>query len=85
MVYNETLLSLYNDAATHMNVASDKPQLYATFIGGSTDMGNVSHVVPSIHPFFSVSDSAVIHTREFQTAAGDADVNAYLRKMFICA
>ena len=37
-----------------------------TFPCGSTDMGNVSHVVPSIHPFYRVGDgSQVNHTREF--------------------
>ena len=34
--------------------------------GGSTDMGNVSHVVPSIHPMVGInSDSAVNHQKEF--------------------
>ena len=33
---------------------------------GSTDMGNVSYVVLSIHPFYSIGDgSQVNHTREF--------------------
>lgn len=39
--------------------------------GGSTDMGNVSHVVPSIHPVVGVLDArGPIHTAEFATAAG---------------
>ena len=32
---------------------------------GSTDMGNVSHVVPSIHPYYKVGNGEVNHTREF--------------------
>ena len=32
---------------------------------GSTDMGNVSHVVPSIHPYYKVGSGEVNHTREF--------------------
>ena len=41
---------------------------------GSTDMGNVSYVVPSIHPMIAVAPSHVsIHTPEFAThARGDA-------------
>lgn len=44
---------------------------------GSIDMGNVSHVVPSIHPWIGVGDpSLVIHSREFadhtMTEAGRA-------------
>ena len=46
---------------------------------GSTDMGNVSHLVPSIHPMIKVApDGVPIHTREFATwalgEAGDAAV-----------
>ena len=36
---------------------------------GSTDMGNVSHLVPSIHPFLSIDSlPAVNHQREFAAA-----------------
>jgi amidohydrolase len=38
----------------------------ATAPMGSTDMGNVSHVVPSIHPCYAIG-TAVNHTREFTT------------------
>ena len=38
---------------------------------GSTDMGDVSHVVPSIHPMLGIVDegTTTIHQREFATAA----------------
>ncbi|ORX60595.1 hypothetical protein DM01DRAFT_1380891 [Hesseltinella vesiculosa] len=36
---------------------------------GSTDMGNVSYSVPSIHPMFGIHTSATNHTREFTAAA----------------
>jgi len=37
---------------------------------GSTDMGNISSLIPSIHPFLSVSAERVPwHSREFATAA----------------
>ena len=72
MVYNDILLSHYKQASRELKIAGDgKEEIYSTFIGGSTDMGNVSHVVPSIHPFYSITDSAIIHTREFQAAAGN--------------
>lgn len=39
--------------------------------GGSTDMGNVSQVVPAIHPFVKIGDSSLTpHTMEFREAAG---------------
>lgn len=40
---------------------------------GSTDMGNVSQVVPSIHPIYSIKTTAANHTRAFAEAAGTAD------------
>lgn len=36
----------------------------------ATDMGNVSHRIPSIHPVFRIVTTAQNHTREFQEAAG---------------
>jgi amidohydrolase len=32
---------------------------------GSTDMGNVTHVVPGIHPMYAVGSGEANHTREF--------------------
>lgn len=40
-----------------------------TQTSGSTDMGNVSHEVPAIHPMLSLDcDPAVNHQREFAAA-----------------
>jgi metal-dependent amidase/aminoacylase/carboxypeptidase family protein len=39
---------------------------------GSTDMGNVSHIVPTIQPYVSVGIPAPIHTAEFAQAARSA-------------
>ena len=37
---------------------------------GSLDMGNVSHVVPTIHPYFNIIESGDVaaHTVEFRDA-----------------
>lgn len=40
---------------------------------GSTDMGNVSQVVPAIHPMICLSDGLTPHTREFAAAAGGTE------------
>ncbi len=38
---------------------------------GSTDMGNVSHIAPAIHPFIAISSHEITaHTEEFKVAAG---------------
>jgi len=39
---------------------------------GSTDVGNVSHVVPTIHPDLSIGSNIVAHTPAFAVAAGSS-------------
>src|SRR3954468_4319670 len=76
MVDNRTMLTLYlqNAAATGRELVESTdggPQVV-----GSTDMGNVSYVVPSIHPMIKVAPSHLsIHTPEFAeyTASADGD------------
>lgn len=36
----------------------------------STDAGDVSHALPTIHPTFGLSTTANLHTVEFQKASG---------------
>jgi metal-dependent amidase/aminoacylase/carboxypeptidase family protein len=45
--------------------------------GGSTDMGNVSHVIPCIHPKFSIGTTVSNHSKEFTVAAGDMKAQKY--------
>lgn len=40
---------------------------------GSIDMGNVSQVVPSLHPYLCLSPQLVPHSREFAVAAGSRE------------
>lgn len=37
---------------------------------GSTDMGNVTRVLPAIHPYICLEEGLDLHTRQFQKAAG---------------
>lgn len=47
---------------------------------GSTDMGNVSHIVPTIHPFLSINcDPAVNHQPEFAAHTITADGHQAIR------
>ncbi|MDH3755331.1 MAG: M20 family metallopeptidase, partial [Acidimicrobiia bacterium] len=70
MVDNRPLLEMYADnaAAVGRSVLEPGPD---TQVVGSTDMGNVSYVVPSIHPMIKVAPSDVaIHTPDFAGYAG---------------
>ncbi|KAL3852164.1 hypothetical protein ACJMK2_015839 [Sinanodonta woodiana] len=68
LVSNEILSRLYesNLASIHKD---DGPS-FRSGIYGSTDMGNVSRTVPSIHPHFYIGGIAVNHTRDFTIDAG---------------
>ena len=68
MKNNETLVELFkqNLESLGRNVVAFKPE----FGLGSTDMGNVSQVVPSIHPTIAIASPDVLgHTPEFAAAA----------------
>ncbi|XP_025099822.1 peptidase M20 domain-containing protein 2-like [Pomacea canaliculata] len=69
MVINSSLIKAYEANAADLDIQFEPVR--ADVPRGSTDMGNVSHVVPSIHPMYSVGRNALNHTREFTEASGD--------------
>ncbi len=59
----------------HMSALGRPPRETDGRVGaGSTDMGDVSHVVPSIHPWLAIVDEnvALCHQHKFADAAGSA-------------
>ena len=73
MVDNPVLLERYvaNAATIGRTVIEPTAELRVT---GSTDMGNISHLVPSIHPIIKVSPPDVsIHTEAFERWAGSPE------------
>jgi metal-dependent amidase/aminoacylase/carboxypeptidase family protein len=78
MIDNRTMLELYaaNVASLGRPAAMPVPDRRVV---GSTDMGNVSKVVPAIHPMIQVAPAGIsIHSHEFarhaRSAAGDEAV-----------
>ncbi|GIY15292.1 peptidase M20 domain-containing protein 2 [Caerostris extrusa] len=71
MVTNKTLGNLFKKYAHKLGQDPDLEE-YKNFAFGSTDMGNVSHVLPSIHPFYPIPSEAVNHTTGFTDASGSA-------------
>ncbi|XP_071334484.1 peptidase M20 domain-containing protein 2-like [Trachinotus anak] len=71
MLRNATLEGLYkrNGQALGMDFTTDKDVLSNE--SGSTDFGNVTFVVPGIHPYFYIGSNALNHTEEYTVAAGD--------------
>jgi amidohydrolase len=75
---NPVLAQLAADAFT----AAGRPiDIYTSVEGsaGSTDMGNVSQLVPALHPYLQVTPGLAVHTRDFAAAAGGPDGDAAVR------
>ena len=71
MVDNEPFMALYAANARPGRPHARPTRAPPTGVVGSTDMGNVSHLVPSIHPMIQVSPPNVaIHTADFVRYAG---------------
>ncbi|HYF46144.1 MAG TPA: M20 family metallopeptidase [Acidimicrobiales bacterium] len=73
MLDNPTMVDLYKANAERLGRSLLDPKDGPAVVG-STDMGNVSHLVPSIHPMIQVSPPNVsIHSPEFTKYAASED------------
>ncbi|XP_078698235.1 peptidase M20 domain-containing protein 2-like isoform X2 [Branchiostoma floridae x Branchiostoma belcheri] len=79
VLQNDTLISLYEENSQEfgMDFCTDQKICAGEMFSGSTDMGNVSHVVPSIHPEFSIGDTAATHSALFTKVAGAREAQPY--------
>jgi amidohydrolase len=77
MVNNQTLLGIWRRHLADAGIADDPIDPNA----GSTDMANVSHEVPTIHPYLQIAPRGTPwHSREAAAHAGGADGDAVLPK-----
>lgn len=67
MLISTPLIQAYERHAVEAGLQVHSQPLHA---GGSTDMGNVSYVVPSIHPMFGIATADSNHTPGFAEGAG---------------
>lgn len=66
LVTNDTAASLYVANAARLGRRVTDPRTSGHRVVGSTDMGNVSHLVPTIHPMIAAAPAGtVIHTDDF--------------------
>ncbi|KAM8914141.1 peptidase M20 domain-containing protein 2-like isoform 1-T1 [Spinachia spinachia] len=64
---NATLAKLYENNGKALGIQFQEQSANFT---GSTDFGNVSFIVPGIHPFFYICTEAFNHTENYTEAAG---------------
>ncbi|WP_236660364.1 M20 family metallopeptidase [Isachenkonia alkalipeptolytica] len=67
LVTNQLLSDLYTEQLQSLGITNIEKEKGST---GSLDMGNVSHAVPAIHPYFDIIESGDVsaHTVEFRDA-----------------
>lgn len=70
VVTNAGLAELYKQHAQELGVKFDDDDPDVVHFVASSDMGNVCHTVPSIHPIYRIKADGPNHTPEFTHAAG---------------
>ena len=77
---DDALADAYRAAAIAIGRDPVAPEYERAVPLGSTDMGNVSHAVPSIHPLIGLeTDGAVTHQPEFTAAAATESADRAVR------
>ncbi|XP_072043755.1 xaa-Arg dipeptidase-like [Amphiura filiformis] len=66
---NSKLVEVYEKNGELVGIKFSQDERLKTLMG-STDMGNVSYEVPSIHPLYDINTVHPNHTREFTEASG---------------
>ncbi|KAG9268770.1 peptidase M20 domain-containing protein 2-like [Astyanax mexicanus] len=74
ILQNTILEKLYEENGSSVGMKFNKD---SSNFSGSTDFGNVSFVVPGIHPFFYIGTDALNHTPEYTVAAGSEKAQMY--------
>ena len=72
VVTNPTLATLYLNNTQVLGLKFSKS---TDKFSASTDMGNVSHLIPSIHPLYAIGTTAVNHTRAYTTATNSPEAH----------
>ena len=70
MLTNSKLALLYQKYAEQMGVAFPSQEQQESIVDGSTDMGNVSMVLPGLHALYCIDSSVPYHSHAFRVASG---------------
>lgn len=73
---NTALVDSYARNMAHLGRTVHDPDAVGRRVVGSTDMGNISYLMPSIHPMIKIApDGVAIHTDEFASYARSASAD----------
>ncbi|XP_075410893.1 xaa-Arg dipeptidase [Tenrec ecaudatus] len=74
---NKSLWKAYMENGKKLGIEFISEDAMLRTPSGSTDFGNVTFVVPGIHPYFSIGSNALNHTEQYTEAAGAQEAQFY--------
>ncbi|KAI9312703.1 hypothetical protein BX666DRAFT_2031009 [Dichotomocladium elegans] len=81
---NEPMGEIYKKFMTAEGVEFLPRSVEETIVSASTDMGNISYVVPTLHPGFGLYCKALNHTPEFTAEAATEEAHRYTLRAARC-
>ncbi|XP_033619066.1 peptidase M20 domain-containing protein 2 [Fukomys damarensis] len=74
---NKSLWKTYMENGKKLGIEFISEDAMLNGSSGSTDFGNVTFVVPGIHPYFYIGSDALNHTEQYTEAAGSQEAQFY--------
>ncbi|KAK2524113.1 Pm20d2 [Columba guinea] len=74
---NKILQKVYKENGKKLGIEFISEDSILNGLSGSTDFGNVTFVVPGIHPYFYIGSDALNHTEQYTEAAGSQNAQFY--------
>ncbi|XP_077911137.1 xaa-Arg dipeptidase isoform X2 [Halichoerus grypus] len=74
---NKSLWKAYIENGKKLGIEFISEDAILNGSSGSTDFGNVTFVVPGIHPYFYIGSDALNHTEQYTEAAGSQEAQFY--------
>ncbi|KFV10802.1 Peptidase M20 domain-containing protein 2, partial [Pterocles gutturalis] len=74
---NKSLQNVYKENGKKLGIEFVSEDCILNGLSGSTDFGNVTFVVPGIHPYFYIGSDALNHTEQYTEAAGSQTAQFY--------
>ncbi|NXG34341.1 P20D2 protein, partial [Dromaius novaehollandiae] len=74
---NKSLENVYKENGKKLGIEFISDDCVLNGLSGSTDFGNVTFVVPGLHPYFYIGSDALNHTEQYTEAAGSQNAQFY--------
>ncbi|XP_065257235.1 xaa-Arg dipeptidase [Emys orbicularis] len=77
VLQNKSLQKTYIENGKELGMEFLADESFLNGPSGSTDFGNVTYVIPGIHPYFYIGSDALNHTEPYTAASGSQEAQFY--------